>query len=666
MFITNLFEAPGKIAVVAFGRLNPPTIGHKKLVDMLVSTPGDAFLFLSHTQKPKDNPLSFAEKKYFAEKFFPGVRIGDESVRTPIDMLKKLEELGYKSVIYVAGSDRVEAFTKLLNDYNGKEYSFDSVEIVSAGDRDPDTDGVEGMSASKMRAAAKAGDFASFKQGVPVPELAQELYNAVRKGMKIVDEAKPGFVGDSGVTEAKRKPARGTLAWEIQQRKRQEYLKGFAQDPHGNKTPATELVGGPSGTSKKVKEAEADRIGKSFDKRVTSTMSDQEKVAKGWKNPVETVYPGAAILKTRNGKAVGEVYMSDMGWGFLHYSSDWGEEGMANKEEAIEALRDCHLERRGKSGDLREAYQWKGKFPFDVDHMPGAVHRDADLVTDSVLVKSKEEWDRAVRSINSKVFDDNSDFLSDRDRERLISPDGVLWAIFDKATGRGWFNAKGRRVKPYSVGNEAVSEAKGLKKRVRVVKTGQLGSIGEVRRGQYKGAPKEFTVDLDDGGSIRASAKELRLVKDKPVVESTKIKQCERCGGKGKIYGASPQNDNPQKISWNTCRDCNGKGSVTAPKKVKPVAETVGNEPNPEEMLAKVNAAIAQKKAQIEKEVALYNQLKQTNEAADNRPRVRSYLNKQGMRRYEVLNSKGVRVNSQEFDNKKSALEYMMSKWPML
>jgi len=199
MILRELFEAPGKTAVAAFGRMNPPTIGHAKLVDKIKSVDGDHYLFLSQTQKPKDNPLDFSTKLSFAKKFFPGVNVGHEKVRTPIQMLQMLEQLGYTDIVYVAGSDRVAQFEKLFNDYNGKEYNFNSIQVVSAGERDPDADGAEGMSASKMRAAAAAGDLEEFSQGVPDKKLAQTMYDAVRTGMGIkdkettIDESKMSF-----------------------------------------------------------------------------------------------------------------------------------------------------------------------------------------------------------------------------------------------------------------------------------------------------------------------------------------------------------------------------------------------------------------------------------------------------------------------------------------
>jgi len=184
MKLRELFEAPAT-AVMAFGRMNPPTIGHAKLVDTIKSQPGDPFIFLSQSQKPKTDPLSFEDKLRYAKFFFPNVTIGNPEVKTIIQALQKVESQGYQELIYVAGSDRVQAFEELLNKYNGKDFTFKSIKVISAGERDPDADGAEGMSASKMRAAAAEGDLESFKQGVPEPKLADEMFAAVRKGMKI-------------------------------------------------------------------------------------------------------------------------------------------------------------------------------------------------------------------------------------------------------------------------------------------------------------------------------------------------------------------------------------------------------------------------------------------------------------------------------------------------
>lgn len=170
-------------AVFAFGRFNPPTIGHGRLVEVVKKQPGTPFLFLTHTQKPKTDPLTFEQKVKYAKASFTNIKIGDSSVRTLIQALQKLESLGFTNVIMVAGDDRVQQFTEFLPKYNGKDYSFDSVKVVSAGERDPDSEGAMGMSASKMKAMAMAGDIKGFTKGTVNPDIAKNMYDDVRAGM---------------------------------------------------------------------------------------------------------------------------------------------------------------------------------------------------------------------------------------------------------------------------------------------------------------------------------------------------------------------------------------------------------------------------------------------------------------------------------------------------
>jgi len=201
MKLRELFEAPAT-AVMAFGRMNPPTIGHAKLVDAIKSQPGDPFIFLSQSQKPKTDPLSFEDKLRYAKFFFPNITIGNPEVKTIIQALQKVESLGYQQLIYVAGSDRLQSFEELLNKYNGKDYTFKSIKVVSAGERDPDADGAEGMSASKLKKLAAEGKLEDwtdengkkqpgFRSGVPRPEIADEMFAAVRQGMGITEGKSP-------------------------------------------------------------------------------------------------------------------------------------------------------------------------------------------------------------------------------------------------------------------------------------------------------------------------------------------------------------------------------------------------------------------------------------------------------------------------------------------
>jgi nicotinic acid mononucleotide adenylyltransferase len=174
-----------KTAIISFGRMNPPTIGHLEIVRKMKSLTGDKFLFLSHTNKPKTDPLDFDTKAYFASMLFPGINVGDKSVRTVIQALQRMDALGYDNIVFVAGQDRVAEFEKLINAYNTKEYSFNSITVVSAGERDPDSDGVVGMSASKLRQAAQENNFEVFSAGVPDQRLARALFEKVKEGLSI-------------------------------------------------------------------------------------------------------------------------------------------------------------------------------------------------------------------------------------------------------------------------------------------------------------------------------------------------------------------------------------------------------------------------------------------------------------------------------------------------
>lgn len=179
-----------------FGRMNPPTIGHGKLLDKLasVSSKNDYKVFLSQSADPKKNPLSYNDKIKHARKMFPKHArniIMNKKAKTAMDVASILYNQGYRKLVMVVGSDRVREFDILLNKYNGKDgrhgfYNFENIKVVSAGERDPDAEGVEGMSASKQRENAKNNDFVSFAQGLPKAmsnKDAKALFNGVRSGM---------------------------------------------------------------------------------------------------------------------------------------------------------------------------------------------------------------------------------------------------------------------------------------------------------------------------------------------------------------------------------------------------------------------------------------------------------------------------------------------------
>jgi len=188
-------DTPKNPVVFSFGRMNPPTTGHKVLVDkvqdLAKENKAKHKIVLSRSQDPEKNPLSPEQKAKHAKRFFPDAKIevADESAPSVIHQMKKLESEGHDHVVMVVGSDRVEEMKKLLDSYNGKDFKFKKIDVVSAGQRDPDSeDETQAMSASKMRNHAITKNRKEFKKGIPShvhPEHAEELYKDVQQGMDI-------------------------------------------------------------------------------------------------------------------------------------------------------------------------------------------------------------------------------------------------------------------------------------------------------------------------------------------------------------------------------------------------------------------------------------------------------------------------------------------------
>jgi shikimate kinase/nicotinic acid mononucleotide adenylyltransferase len=188
----QLQEEGSKKVVISFGRMNPPTVGHEKLINKVKEVArkigAKAEVYLSHSQDAKKNPLSYDDKIMIAKEAF-GSLIQHSAAKTLIDVMKLINNK-YDDVTLIAGADRVPEFDTLLKKYNGKEYHFKSIAVVSAGERDPDAEGVEGMSASKMREAAMKGEKDAFKSGLPknLQKHADDVYDMVRGGMKLSEE----------------------------------------------------------------------------------------------------------------------------------------------------------------------------------------------------------------------------------------------------------------------------------------------------------------------------------------------------------------------------------------------------------------------------------------------------------------------------------------------
>ena len=192
-------EKKGDTVIFTFGRFNPPTVGHEKLVVATANVArregGDYFVYPSHSQDSKKNPLDQTTKIRYMKKMFSKHKenIIISTGKTALEIASELHDEGYTNLVMVVGSDRVQDFQRILDKYNGEDkghgfYDFDSIKVVSAGERDPDAEGVSGMSASKMRQSAVEGDYKTFRKGTPSSLNDKDtklMFNDIRKGMRL-------------------------------------------------------------------------------------------------------------------------------------------------------------------------------------------------------------------------------------------------------------------------------------------------------------------------------------------------------------------------------------------------------------------------------------------------------------------------------------------------
>ena len=180
---------------ITFGRFNPPTIGHEKLLDKVAkeakTSGGEYRIYPSRSEDPKKNPLDAGTKIKYMRQAYPdhaNAIVDSPDMRTIFDVLSAIDNDGYSSVNIVVGGDRVSEFNSLAQKYNGDLYTFDEIKVVSAGGRDPDAEGVEGMSASKLRKAAAEDDFDTFSKGMSKglgKEGTEKLYLTLRQAMQV-------------------------------------------------------------------------------------------------------------------------------------------------------------------------------------------------------------------------------------------------------------------------------------------------------------------------------------------------------------------------------------------------------------------------------------------------------------------------------------------------
>ena len=208
---------------IVFGRFNPPTVGHEKLLQAAekAAIGGELKIYPSRTNDPKKNPIDPDMKISYMKKMFPDYEeqiINDPEMVSIFNVLVTAAEDGYRNINIVVGADRQAEFENLANKYNGELYDFKEIRVISAGVRDADAEGVEGMSASKMRKAVQDDDFDAFRRGMPKKlnnADTQALFDAVRTGMG-----------------TKKKKKNVTEVWQIapridQRGLRENYVKGL-------------------------------------------------------------------------------------------------------------------------------------------------------------------------------------------------------------------------------------------------------------------------------------------------------------------------------------------------------------------------------------------------------------------------------------------------------
>ena len=439
-FSDYLVEETKEVTFV-FGRFNPPTVGHEKLFNTLkkVARGGAYRIYASKSQDPKKNPLQFKEKIKFIRKMFPKHArnvMGDSDVRHVMDIAVKLYDQGFTKVTMVAGSDRIKEFDILLNKYNGVKarhgfYQFEgAVKVVSAGERDPDAEGVSGMSASKMRQAAAEGDLRSFSNGVPGD--GTDLYFAVRKGMGLKKETKRPHVELPKLSETREEYIEGNIFNEgepvklkengevgtIQHKGSNYLLVNFGEFRKRVWLESVESMAGEDGTDKLTKKYKKETPGQNEDKMTVKQKIKKSGYYKGLAkstskkrhaqfakqskmdddNPAAyKPAPGDKEAKTKTSKHT-KKYKQMYGENFTF--EDYMIEDKGSAKKAIQKKAD----KSGMPYSILKKVFDRGVAAWRTGHRPGTTPIQWGLArVNSFVTKSKGTWGKADSDLAAKV-----------------------------------------------------------------------------------------------------------------------------------------------------------------------------------------------------------------------------------------------------------------------
>ena len=389
-----------------FARFNPPTNGHEKVFDTLnkKAGAGQFRIYASQSNDPKKNPLKFKDKIKFLRKMFPKYArniMADSNIRTVFDIVTRLYDQGFTKVNMVVGDDRKAEFDKLLNKYNGQKgrhgfYQFEGgITVISAGARDPDSDDVTGMSASKLRAAAIANDFASFSKGMPSSyKDSKELFNAIRKGMGLKESHKH----------------RKHIQLEPVSEQREEYVNGNLF-PEGDtvvvkesndvgtismKGPNFVLVELFDGNKKRYWLDAVEKLEEDYYADMSKSTADKRKAQ--FKKQADMDDDNPAAYKQAPGDATGKTKPSKH---TKKYKQMFGEDDL--EEKKIAGL----VKKADKSGMpygiLKKVYD-RGMAAWRTGHRPGTTPQQwAFARVNSFVTKSSGTWGKADKDLAAKV-----------------------------------------------------------------------------------------------------------------------------------------------------------------------------------------------------------------------------------------------------------------------